>query len=147
MITSSTTAAADATTSSRLAFWLLAVQGGYFAVLGVWPIVDIRSFQAVTGPKTDHLPTGDQDDHWLVVTVGALITAIGISLLVACYTRRLSPEAAVLGILSAIVLAAIDIVFVWREVIAPIYLADAVVEILFVCCWVAAISTNREALR
>ena len=133
-------------TLDRVGFWLLLVQGVYFAVLGAWPIIDIHSFQAVTGPKTDHLPTGNENDHWLVITVGALITVIGISLLVACYARRLSLETAVLSAGSALALAAVDVVFVVREVIAPIYLADAVVEIAFVGWCLIAVYTNRRSV-
>ena len=44
----------------RLAVWLCWVQGAYFLVTGVWPLVSIRSFQAVTGKKTDHLATGSE---------------------------------------------------------------------------------------
>jgi hypothetical protein len=124
--------------------WLLLTQGLYFAVLGVWPIIDIRSFQAVSGPKTDHLVTGREDDHWLVMTVGALITTVGISLLVELRSKHPSLAVTTLAILSALSLAAIDIVYVSRKVIDPIYLADAVVEIVFVGLWFAAIYANSK---
>jgi hypothetical protein len=65
---------------SRFASAILWVQGLYFLITGVWPIVHIDSFLAVTGPKTDHLNT-ELGDHWLVITVGALIAAIAASLL------------------------------------------------------------------
>ena len=114
---------------------LLAVQGAYFAILGAWPIFDVQSFQAVSGPKTDHLVTGNEDDHWLVITVGALITVIGLTLLVACWQKRLSLEVGFMAIGSAIALAAVDVVYVSRKVIDPIYLADAGVELIFVIGW------------
>jgi hypothetical protein len=131
---------------SRFGGWLLLVQGLYFGVLGIWPILDIHSFQAVTGPKTDHLPTGDENDHWLVITVGALITVIGTSLLTAWWAKRWSLEIAVLGAFSALALALVDVVFVLRKVIAPIYIADAVVEIAFLACWAVAAYSNRHSL-
>src|SRR5437588_7064962 len=68
---------------------LLWVQGLYYLVTGAWPLVSIETFQMVTGPKTD---------HWLVVTVGVLITAIAVALLVAAWRRRNPPEIAVLAI-------------------------------------------------
>jgi hypothetical protein len=123
--------------------WLLLTQGLYFAVLGVWPIIDIRSFQAVSGPKTDHLVTGREADHWLVITVGSLITAIGISLLVELWSKQSSLAITTLAIGSALSLAAVDIVYVSREVIDPIYLADAAIEIAFVCVWFSVIYTSR----
>jgi hypothetical protein len=52
--------------------WL---QGVYYALTGLWPLVSIRTFKAVTGEKTDNLPTGFDSDHWLVMTVSVLITA------------------------------------------------------------------------
>jgi hypothetical protein len=33
--------------------WLAGLQGAYFLVTGVWPLVHMPSFLAVTGPKTD----------------------------------------------------------------------------------------------
>ncbi|MFH5804425.1 hypothetical protein ACG2DA_10255, partial [Alienimonas sp. DA493] len=57
---------------SRWARRLLVGQGLYYVATGVWPLVHIRSFEFVTGPKTD---------DWLVQTVGALVLAIGGTLL------------------------------------------------------------------
>ena len=48
------------------------VQGVYFLLTGVWPLLSIRTFEAVTGPKVD---------RWLVKTVGLLVAVIGASLL------------------------------------------------------------------
>jgi hypothetical protein len=118
---------------------LLWVQGLYYLMTGVWPLVSIDTFQMVTGPKTDHLPTGRESDHWLVMTVGVLITAIGIALVVAAWRRRHPPETAVLAITSALGLIAIDVIYVARHVIAPIYLVDAVAEMLLIAVWTLAL--------
>lgn len=69
--------------SSTIAVVLLWLQGVYFAVFGVWPLISIRTFKLVTGEKTDHLVTGLEADHWLVMTVGLLITSIGLVLILA----------------------------------------------------------------
>ena len=71
---------------------LLWVQGIYYLVTGVWPLVSIETFQMVTGPKTDHMVTGREADHWLVMTVGVLIVAIAIPLLIAALRGRTSAE-------------------------------------------------------
>jgi len=55
------------------------VQAWYYLVTGVWPLVNISSFQLVTGPKTD---------LWLVKTVGVLVTVISVTLLIAAYRQR-----------------------------------------------------------
>lgn len=126
--------------------WLLITQGFYFALLGVWPIIDIRSFQMVTGPKTDHLVTGNENDHWLVLSVEALITVIGVTLLVAAYRRHYCLELAVVAGGSALALGLVDVIFVYRQVIAPIYLADAVVEAIFCLAWLYIIAKHRVTL-
>ena len=114
---------------------LLWVQGVYYFITGVWPLVSIRTFILVTGPKTDHLVTGRENDHWLVMTVGVLVAAIGAALLVAAWRKAVTREILVLAILSALGLTAIDVIYVAREVIPPIYLADAVAELLLIGAW------------
>src|SRR5947209_16615898 len=81
---------------------LLWVQGAYYFVTGLWPLVSIETFQMVTGPKTDHLVTGREADHWLVMTVAVLIIAIAIAFLVAAWRRQHPPELAVLAVASAL---------------------------------------------
>src|SRR5437773_3974332 len=83
--------------TTRLFGVLCWVQGTYYLVTGVWPLVSIETFQMVTGHKTDHLPTGREADHWLVMTVGTLITAIALAILLAAWRRRPSPEVIVLA--------------------------------------------------
>jgi hypothetical protein len=128
-------AAAKVGERGSLATVLLWVQGPYYLLTGVWPLVSIRTFQLVTGPKTDHQPTGLEADHWLVMTVGVLVTAIAVALLTAAWRRSTQLEIAVLAIGSALGLTAIDVIYVARQVIAPIYLVDAAVEIMLIAGW------------
>ena len=118
----------DAT--GKIAFYLSLMQGAYYAATGVWPLVSIRSFEAVTGPKKD---------RWLVKTVGVLVSVIGAVLLIAGLRRHVSLEIVVLAVGSAAGLMAIDVWYVARRVIGPIYLLDAVAEIVLVALWVFAI--------
>ena len=71
--------------AATTARWLAFVQGGYFLITGVWPLIAMPSFEAVTGPKTD---------DWLVKTVGGLIAAIAAVLLWAAFRRAISLEIA-----------------------------------------------------
>jgi hypothetical protein len=130
------TSTADSRSLGTLLLW---VQGPYYLLTGVWPLISIRTFQLVTGPKTDHLPTGREADHWLVMTVGLLVTAIAAALLTAGWRRRASPEIAVLALGSALGLTLIDVIYVARQVIDPIYLIDAVVEVPLIVGWAAAL--------
>jgi hypothetical protein len=114
------------------------VQGAYYLVTGVWPLFSIRTFQLVTGPKTDHLPTGREADHWLVMTVGLLVTAIAVTLLAAAWRRTASLEIAILAIGSAVGLTLIDVIYVARQVIGQIYLVDAALEIPLIVGWLFA---------
>jgi hypothetical protein len=103
------------------------VQGCYYASAGLWPLVSIDTFQMVTGPKSD---------LWLVRTVGVLITIIGLVLLLAWWRRTLALEIAVLATGSAAALAAIDVYYVARRLLSPIYLADALAETALIAWWV-----------
>jgi hypothetical protein len=86
----------------------------------------MRSFLAVTGPKTD---------LWLVETVGMLVSAIGAGLLLSAAHGTLAIELALIAVLAALGLAAIDVIYVTRGVIAKIYLVDAALEAMFILAW------------
>ncbi len=119
--------ACDMQVRSREARHLVAVAHGAFDVVtGVWPLLSMRTFQAVTGPKRE---------HWLVKTVGVTIAAIGGTLAIAGARRRVTPEIATLGIASAAGLALVDVVYVARRRISPVYLVDAVVELAWIAAW------------
>ena len=119
--------------SGSAAVAIALLQGGFYAATGVWALVDLDSFMAVTGPKVD---------HWLVKTVGALVTVIGGVLLVAARRRRVTGEIALLGAGSALSLAAIDVVYVSLDRISTIYLLDAVAEIGLAVAW--GLARRRE---
>jgi hypothetical protein len=101
-------------------------QGVYFSLTGVWPLVHLRSFLAVTGPKVD---------LWLVKTVGAIVAVVGLALLLAARSGRVTPEVVLLGVGSAVALAAVDVVYVTKRVIPKIYLLDAVGEVVLILAW------------
>jgi hypothetical protein len=122
---------------TRVARRLSVGQGAFFVVAGLWPIVHLRSFEAVTGPKLE---------GWLVKTVGALIAVAGAALAVAGRRPAGGLETAVLGAGSAAALAAIDVWYAGRRRrIHPIYLADAAVELGLVSAWAAALPGLRPA--
>jgi len=115
--------------NDHLANLVALVQGAYFLLTGIWPIVSMNTFRAVTGPKTD---------LWLVKTVGLLVAVIGATLLWAGWNKTVIAQTAGLAIGSALALTIIDVYYVLRRVIAPIYLADAVAELVLVAGWAAA---------
>src|SRR5687767_603970 len=95
------------------------LQGLYFTVTGLWPLLHMESFLAVTGPKTD---------LWLVRTVALLITCIGTTLLVAAREKQPAASITVLGIASAASLAWVDAYYSLTGVIWPVYLLDTFPE-------------------
>ncbi|HEY0607113.1 MAG TPA: hypothetical protein VGD58_29610 [Herpetosiphonaceae bacterium] len=109
-------------------------QALYYIPTGIWPLVSIDTFQKVTGPKTD---------LWLVKTVGLLITVVGAALTMAGLRRSMGPELPLLGIGSAATLTAIDVVYVARRRISPIYLLDALGEVLLIGGWIVALRGRR----
>lgn len=98
-------------------------QSIYFLLTGIWPLISIESFQAVTGPKVD---------LWLVKMVGLLAAVIGLSLLVATVYKRLLLETFILAIGSAASFAIIDLVYALSGRISPIYLLDAAFQVILI---------------
>lgn len=125
----------------RIVLW---GQGLYYFITGVWPILSIETFQMVTGRKTDHLVTGREGDHWLVMTVAALILAISLPLLLAAWRKTLPAEVILLAVGSSIALTTIDIVYVARHVLSPIYLADAAAEVVLIVLWAIVVALGRR---
>jgi hypothetical protein len=103
-------------------------QGIFYLVTGLWAIIDIQSFMAVTGPKVD---------VWLVHTVSLLLLSIGITLLVSSMGPLPPPlSSAILGATSAFSLAVIDLYYSLTKIISPVYLVDAVAEVILVVIWI-----------
>ncbi|MEX0701112.1 MAG: hypothetical protein WD069_03365 [Planctomycetales bacterium] len=109
-------------------------QAALYLGTGIWPLVSLSSFEAVTGPKTD---------DWLVQTFGLLVAALGAVFLVAAVRRRLSVELAVLAISCALCLAFADVLFVSQGRISPVYLVDAAAEALLAVWWSAGLWRHR----
>ena len=126
---------------------MLWAQGIYFLATGLWPLISIETFQMVTGQKTDHLGT-ERADHWLVITVGVLVLAIAAPLLLAAWQREIYRQTIVLAIGSSMGLTAIDVIYVLRGAIPPIYLLDAGIELMLIAGWgiilFAGVGTSKK---
>lgn len=108
-----------------------ALQTAYYvptAILPLIPYVGMRLFEWFTGPKVD---------RWLVKTVAALVGVIGIVIGRARSHERITPEIEILAVGSALSLATVDVVFVARRRISPIYLGDAAMNLIIVGLWLA----------
>lgn len=101
-------------------------QGTYWLVTGVWPFVHMRSFLAVTGPKTD---------LWLVRSVGALVAGVGAGLLGSLGRGRDARDLRLVAVLCAAGLVAVETEAVARGRISKVYLLDAAVESILLAAW------------
>jgi hypothetical protein len=103
-----------------------AVQGVYYALTGLWPLLSMETFLAVTGPKTD---------LWLVRTVGLLVTVEGIVFLLAAWRNQVNASITTLAVGSAIALGWVDSYYSLTGVIWPVYLLDTFGEAALVLGW------------
>ena len=104
------------------------LQAAYYLGTGAWPLLHRRSFEWLTGKKTD---------FWLAQTVGVTVMAVGAGLAQAAASRRRTqpPELRTVACASAAGLALIDVVFVARKRISAVYLLDAVAELALIGAW------------
>lgn len=102
------------------------VQGVFYVTTGLWPIVHLRSFEAVTGPKFD---------KWLARTMGGLITVVGAALIAGSFERRPSRAIRLLGLGSALALGLADVIHAARHKGSKAYLGDAVAEGALAASW------------
>jgi hypothetical protein len=113
-------------------------QGSTYVVGGAWPLLHMRSFEAVTGPKLD---------EWLERSVAGLLVAIGVAEMRAARRDEVSSALAVIGAGSAATLGAVSTWYAARGRIRRIYLADAAIEAAFLVGWgLASLSDRRASL-
>lgn len=117
---------------------MLLGQGAYYAVTGLWPLIHMRSFEAISGPKRD---------QWLVKTIGLLLTAFSSVLLLAGMRRQpqLDVEVPLAAAGDAAALAATDVIFTAQRRISPAYLLDALAEVVLLAGWIAVWRTAGRA--
>jgi hypothetical protein len=104
---------------------LARAHGAFNIVSGLWPLVSVRSFEAVFGPKTE---------RWLQYTVAGLLVGIGWSQVRAGAAAQWQ-AARRIGMATAATLLAIDLVYVPRGRIPKTYLLDAVMEAAWLVAW------------
>src|SRR5690606_23243628 len=99
------------------------IQSIYYLLTGLWGLLHIESFMAVTGPKFD---------IWLVKMVSVLIIVVSLVLLLSGYRKKVTLEIIVLAIGSAIGFIAIDVYYVSIDRIDEVYLLDALAEAMLI---------------
>ncbi|MGC5745694.1 hypothetical protein [Chryseobacterium sp. NFX27] len=113
------------------------LQGLYFIITGIWPLVHIESFLYVTGPKTD---------IWLVKTVGLLILPYSILCFYAACIPKRRPVIALVNMMCCFGLAGVDLYYYLRNVISWVYLIDFALETAFFIYWIFYLFNSKRAL-
>lgn len=103
------------------------VQGIYWVVTGLWPLLHRSSFESINGPKVD---------FWLVELVGLLLAVCGATMILARARRRLTPEIGAMAIGATVVIILLTIVYVAKQRIPATYLIDVGVEVVLLAGWI-----------
>ncbi len=103
-------------------------QGWFNLIGGAWPLLSLRTFEAIFGPKTD---------RWLEYTVAGLLVTNGACQVIAA-RRSDATTARSLGGGTAVTLFAIDVIFVSTGRIRWTYLVDAAFEAGWLGLWAGA---------
>jgi len=114
--------------------------GAYMLGMGLWPIVSLKSFEVVTGPKLE---------GWLTKGVGACLANIGAALAASGARGKVARELRVLGAGTALSFAAMDFWYAgFRRRISRIYLLNGATQLAFAAAWgYAAWRESRDAHR
>lgn len=105
---------------------LLAVQSAYYFITAIWPLVHIKSFMIVTGPKTD---------IWLVKTVGALLVPVSLAIALPLFVETPLLTATLLAAGCCIAFISIDVYYSLNGTISKVYLLDAVAQGILLGGW------------
>jgi hypothetical protein len=118
---------------------LALAHGAYLLAAGVWPVLHLRSFAKVTGPK----PEG-----WLSKGVGMSWANLGAALVAAGARGKVSQELRLVAASTALSVAGMDFWYAGvRRRISPVFLVNGLVELGFAAAWVASELRERSALR
>jgi hypothetical protein len=114
---------------------LARIQGWFYVITGLWPLLSGGSFQAVTGFKAD---------FWLARTVGLLLAVSGGAMILAARNGRITSEIILLGAGQAAALAVTDAYCVALPRTTPVYWLDAVVEAGLAVAWAFVAKARRR---
>ncbi|HEY5676200.1 MAG TPA: hypothetical protein VIR81_05425 [Myxococcales bacterium] len=117
---------------------LALAHGAYLVAAGLWPVLHLRSFARVTGPK----PEG-----WLTKGVGVCWANLGAALMAAGARGKVAQELRLAAASTALSFAAMGF---WaagsRRPISPARLVDGLLELGFAAAWTASELRERTAL-
>lgn len=107
---------------------LARAHGAFNILSGAWPLVHMRSFEAVSGPKAD---------RWLARTVAGLLVGNGAVQLSAGASADALAQARRIGLGTSATLGAVDAVYGGTGRISRVYLLDGLVQLGWLTAWAA----------
>src|SRR2546421_4719798 len=102
-------------------------QIAYWTFGALWPLINIHSFEKITGHKRE---------DWLVRTVALMMLSVVVSLDTMRRTRRDDAAMRVLGATSTAALGGVALVGPLVGRISPVYLMDALVDAALFVGWI-----------
>lgn len=111
-------------------------QGLFNVVGGAWPIVWLRSFEWIYGPK---------EEDWLQKTSGALFMTVGLAQLMTEDSPESIRFARRVGIGVALTYLTIDLIYVPKGRLRKTYLQDALMEAGWLYAWARASKDDPAA--
>lgn len=116
---------------------LALAHGAFNLVGGLWPLLHLRSFEWVFGPKTD---------VWLQMTTGGLLASAGAAQLAAASDEQGPAHARRIGLGTALTLLAVDLVYVPKGRIRPTYLLDAAMQTGWIAAWLRSAARTSTGI-
>jgi hypothetical protein len=109
---------------------LVIIQGSYYMITALWPLIHIESYMMLVGPITD---------IWLAKTVATMVIAISITMFFHLSLRTDHRPLVLLGVSSSLAFAYTDVYYSVTGTLSNIYLLDAAAEFLFMASWVVLV--------
>lgn len=98
--------------------YVIGLQGLYYAITGLWPVISSDSFEQVTGPK---------NSLFLLTVTGLMIAIIGAALLLS-FSKDKTREILFLALATPLAFIIIEVIF--RASIRWVYFIDFAIEII-----------------
>jgi hypothetical protein len=116
----------NTTYTSTFHIVLAKMQGLYDMIGGLWPLLHMQSFEAVTGPK---------EDSWLVRTVAGILLVVGTVLLRAAFRGHVAHDVRWMAAGISTVLALVALVSSLAGFISWLYFFDGLFHFAFAMAW------------
>jgi hypothetical protein len=106
---------------------LVIIQGSYYMITALWPLIHIESYMSFVGPISD---------IWLAKTVGTMVIAISATMFFHLSLKTDHRPLILLGLASSLAFAYTDTYYTFTGTLSSIYLLDAAAETLFMISWI-----------